>query len=255
MDRRTLFKLTSVAFAGALPQAAEAAAPASAAGLWGLDVPETEEKLYALHGKDSAIASIGPVGEAVSMLACIMNDRDRAAGRSGLGAVMGSKKLKAVVARGKQAIPLADEAKMNADRKARIEQMQATGLYALFHNFGTSGLTAGAVASGDCPIKNWAGSSEDFKTAAKISDEAVQDIQYRKYGCWHCPIACGGHTIVKGGPYASDGHNLLSNRHDRRSEKSNDPNAGFGNAMFVDGHADTIERKNSLDPYYYDPSL
>jgi len=175
----------------------------SAKDLWGLDVPATEERLHALYGKDSAIASIGPAGEAVSLLACIMNDRDRAAGRSGLGAVMGSKKLKAVVARGKQRIPLADEAKMNADRKARIEQMQGTGLYALFHNFGTSGLTAGAVASGDCPIKNWAGSSEDFKTAAKISDEAVQDIQYRKYGCWHCPIACGG-FVKTAGPYAVD---------------------------------------------------
>ncbi len=175
----------------------------SAKDLWGLDVPATEEKLFALYGKDIAVASIGPMGEAVSMLACIMNDRDRAAGRSGLGAVMGSKKLKAVVARGKQAIPLADEAKMNADRKACIEQMQTSGLYALFHNFGTSGMTAGCVAGGDCPIKNWAGSSDDFKTAAKISDEAVQDIQYRRYGCWHCPIACGG-FVKTAGPYAVD---------------------------------------------------
>lgn len=165
----------------------------SAADLWGLEVPETEAKLKELYGNDIAIASIGPMGEACHLLACIMNDRDRAAGRSGLGAVMGSKKLKAIVARKTMAIPLADEAAMKAQRADHIKAMHdGNPLYDLFSNFGTSGLTAGAVASGDCPVKNWAGSAEDFTTAAKIADEAVHDIEYKKYGCWHCPIACGG---------------------------------------------------------------
>jgi prepilin-type N-terminal cleavage/methylation domain-containing protein/prepilin-type processing-associated H-X9-DG protein len=54
--------------------------------------------------------------------------------------------------------------------------------------------------------------------------------------------------------YASDGHNLLSNRHDRRAERSHDPNAGVGNALFVDGHAQTLPRNQSLDPAHYDPT-
>ena len=169
----------------------------SAKKLWGLDVPATEEKLKAAHGAEIATASIGPAGEAVSLLACIMNDGDRAAGRSGLGAVMGSKKLKAVVAVPSTEVPLADEAAMKEQRAGHIKAMRSgNGLYDLFHNFGTSGLTAGAVASGDCPIRNWTGTAADFTTAAKISDEAVQDVQQKPYGCWHCPIACGGFVRV-----------------------------------------------------------
>jgi len=167
-----------------------------ASALWGLQARETEEKLKELYGQDAAVASIGPMGEDVRLLACIMNDRDRAAGRSGLGAVMGSKRLKAVVAVPSMQIPLADEAKMKADRAAYVKEMQQSPLYELFHNFGTSGLTAGAVASGDCPVKNWAGCAEDFPTAEKISDEAVQEIQVKRYGCWHCPISCGGFVEV-----------------------------------------------------------
>lgn len=176
----------------------------SAADLWGLDVAATEEKLKALYGPDAAIAAIGPAGEAMSLLACIMNDRDRAAGRSGLGAVMGSKKLKAIVAVPSKKVRLADARKMNAARAAYIRQMRTTGLYELFHKFGTSGLTAGAVAGGDCPVKNWAGTSQDFPTAAKISDEAVLEVVTKPYGCWHCPIACGG-FVKTSGPYAVEG--------------------------------------------------
>ncbi|NQT52395.1 aldehyde ferredoxin oxidoreductase, partial [bacterium] len=169
----------------------------SAADLWGLAVDETEAKLKEIYGSDTAIASIGPMGEAMNLLACIMNDRDRAAGRSGLGAVMGSKKLKAIVACKTTEIPLADEARMKAERAQHIATMKDesspfNGLYGLFSTFGTSGLTAGAVAAGDCPVKNWSGTVEDFGTAAKISDEAVKDIQYKRYGCWHCPLSCGG---------------------------------------------------------------
>ena len=173
----------------------------SAADLWGNDCVTTEEKLKALYGPEAAIASIGPAGEAVTLLACIMNDRDRAAGRSGLGTVMGSKKVKAIVAVPSMSLRLADEEKMKADRAKWVDEMLKTGLYELFHKFGTSGLTAGAVAGGDCPVKNWKGTAKDFTTAAKISDEAVQDVQVRRYGCWHCPIACGG-FVKTTGPFA-----------------------------------------------------
>ena len=182
-----------------------------AGGLWGLDVPATEARLKETYGSNAVTASIGPAGEAVSLLACILNDGDRAAGRSGLGAVMGSKKLKAIVARGSQTIPLADEEKMKADRAKYVADMKDEnsryhGLYSLFSSFGTCGLMAGAVASGDGPVKNWAGTPDDFppEQASKISDEAVIDIQTRKYGCWHCPIACGGHIKIESGPYAME---------------------------------------------------
>jgi len=80
-----------------------------ASDLWGLGVTALEDTLKERHGKDVEICSIGPAGEMLSLTACIMNDKERACGRSGLGAVMGSKKLKAVVVKGKMKVPMHDE--------------------------------------------------------------------------------------------------------------------------------------------------
>ncbi|MCJ7605154.1 MAG: hypothetical protein MUO19_03865 [Dehalococcoidales bacterium] len=77
--------------------------------LWGTTTFETDELLEAEHGKDSRVVSIGPAGEKVALVSCIITHKGSAAGRSGLGAVMGSKKLKAVVVKGDLQVPLADE--------------------------------------------------------------------------------------------------------------------------------------------------
>jgi len=83
-----------------------------AGDLWGVGVSSLEDLLKDRHGKDIQVCSIGPAGEKLALTACIMNDKERAAGRSGLGAVMGSKKLKAVVVKGKLKVPMHDEARM-----------------------------------------------------------------------------------------------------------------------------------------------
>ncbi|NQT13897.1 MAG: aldehyde ferredoxin oxidoreductase, partial [Planctomycetes bacterium] len=75
---------------------------------WGLDCCEVDEKVHEAFGKRASAACIGPAGEKQSLLSCIINDRGRAAGRSGLGAVMGSKRLKAIVALGDAAPTMAD---------------------------------------------------------------------------------------------------------------------------------------------------
>ena len=90
--------------------------------LWGKDTYETEDTLMAEYGKQSRVACIGPAGEKLSLIAGIMTDHGSAAGRSGLGAVMGSKKLKAVVARGTMEVPIADKA---AAENIRMEQIKA----------------------------------------------------------------------------------------------------------------------------------
>lgn len=84
-----------------------------ASGLWGKDSNETEHALKAENGKDIRVACIGPSGESLSLISSVINDLGRAAGRSGVGAVMGSKKLKAVVARGSIKVPMADEAPLH----------------------------------------------------------------------------------------------------------------------------------------------
>ncbi|UCF93287.1 MAG: hypothetical protein JSW39_03760, partial [Desulfobacterales bacterium] len=175
-----------------------------AGDLWGLGVTPLEDLLMERHGKDIQIASIGPAGEKLALTACIMNDKERAAGRSGLGAVMGSKKLKAVVVKGKMKVPLSDEEKMKALRKKILKE--ATGAYPVFNKYGTAGITHDSIISGDSPVKNWAGAgTTDFPSerARKISDDAVIGLEgYKPYGCWHCPVACGGRMAQRGGKFA-----------------------------------------------------
>lgn len=175
---------------------------------WGLNCAEAEDKLREVYGKKAHAAIIGPAGERKSALAAIINDKGRAAGRSGLGMVMGSKHLKGVVALATGKIPVADEENLKALRKRILgEYYQAENpFYAFFHNFGTPGGLDSAVMKGDAPIKNWKGWVNDFKGYEKIKAEAVVSLQKKKYRCWNCPIACGGHVKVSSGPYAGEGH-------------------------------------------------
>jgi len=175
--------------------------------LWGKDSNETDDLLNEKYGKDSRSACIGPSGEKLSLISCVINDKGRAAGRSGVGAVMGSKKLKAIVAKGKMEVPLADEDKTRELRRSYVAEIKENEFGQTLVKYGTAGLTAGASESGDAPVKNWADAgSEIFPTATKISDDAVIEYQEKKYGCWHCPISCGGHVKVVSGPFASEGH-------------------------------------------------
>ena len=175
-----------------------------ASDLWGKGVTPLEDLLEERHGKSIQVCSIGPSGEQMSLTSCIMNDKERAAGRSGLGAVMGSKKVKAVVAKGKMKVPLNDEEKAKDLRKQYLKQ--ATGAYPVFNQYGTAGITHDSVISGDAPVKNWGGAgTTDFPSdrARKISDDAVVGVEgYKPYGCWRCPIACGGRMVQKSGKFA-----------------------------------------------------
>ena len=173
---------------------------------WGKDTSEIEDNVTELYGKKSGVASIGPPGERMALLACVINDRGRAAGRSGLGAVMGSKKVKAVVAVGKEKVTMADPDGMKEAISNHRKFLKEQGFFKVLSDYGTAGLTASSVATADAPIKNWAGVPEDFPTANKISDDNVIAIQKRKYACWRCPIGCGGETIVEDSPYKSHTH-------------------------------------------------
>jgi len=163
--------------------------------LWGKDTGETESALQAIHGDATHISCIGPAGEQMSLISCIINNRGRAAGRSGLGAVMGSKKLKAIAVRGNQNVPVARESELKEARTKYLGQLGGT--VAVFRDFGTSGGLSALVEIGDTPVKNWKGSVVDFSNASAISDQSVINFQERKYGCWRCPVSCGG--LMKAG--------------------------------------------------------
>jgi len=175
-------------------------------GWWGLDTNDLEDRAKEQYGAKAGLACIGPAGERMSLLAAVINDKGRAAGRSGLGAVMGSKRLKAIVAVGDVPVTLADPEGLKQSISKYREFMQKQGMYQVFHQYGTSGITAGACISGDTPIKNWAGVPEDFPTVKRISDDEVLSIQRKKYACWRCSIGCGGETVIEHGPYQSHNH-------------------------------------------------
>jgi aldehyde:ferredoxin oxidoreductase len=197
----------------------------SAANLWGKDTRETETILKQRHaGPSTSVACIGPAGEKLSLIAGIANDQGRMAARSGLGAVMGAKRLKALVLQGNTPIPVADP-----DEMARLSekfrqvvsfqppflngwaarwlgtllrwlplQMRQDGmLYKFFlQKYGTSGLNQYSVETGDAPVRNWAGSNHDFtpRRSASIDPDRVREREISKYHCYSCPIGCGGIT-------------------------------------------------------------
>ena len=177
--------------------------------LWGLDTTQTEEALRReLGDRRVHIVSIGPAGEKCSLIACPIIDQYHAPGRSGLGAVMGSKRLKAVVARGTQDIPMADGERLREMTREAMQSMSARigSNPPEITKYGTCGGTAASVFSGDCPVKNWAGVGEEvFKTAERISDESVIAYQVQAVTCPGCPVACNGIVRVETGPYALPG--------------------------------------------------
>ncbi len=213
-----------------------------ASHLWGKSTIETEKMLKEELGDSRVqVACIGPAGENLSFISGVVTDRGRIAARSGLGAVMGSKKLKAVVLKGNAKIPVHDrERLMNETRRFlrrmaiadRIVKWTNKGLlhragklmrFLPFHmrqeailwriilkKFGTSGILAFSVEGGDTPVKNWKGVGYiefPLKRSARISDANIIKYEVKKYHCYSCPIGCGGIIKKTDGRYPiEEGH-------------------------------------------------
>jgi aldehyde:ferredoxin oxidoreductase len=170
-----------------------------AAHLWGKDTRQTEEILKSELGKDVEVACIGPSGEKLSRIAAVLS-KNRTAARSGLGAVMGSKKLKAVAVKGKMKVPVADEEKTKELRKKW--QAELGGHIVWLKPFGTPFLVDIGVQSGDSPVKNWAGVGViDFPDFQPLAKEAVMERMDKRFACYMCPIGCGGYMKAGTGEY------------------------------------------------------
>lgn len=173
--------------------------------LWGKNVHETEDAIKAVTCPHAKVACIGPAGEKLVRFACIMNDKNRAAGRSGVGAVMGSKNLKAIAVRGHGGVKVADgpafrEAVLASLAKIKANDVTHGGLPA----YGTGVLVNVINAHGGLPTRNF--QTGIFPGAEKISGEALAATYLvRKKACLACPMACGRATMVPSGPYAGHG--------------------------------------------------
>ncbi|MCX7912098.1 MAG: aldehyde ferredoxin oxidoreductase family protein [Dehalococcoidales bacterium] len=174
-----------------------------ASDLWGKTSYETEDTLMARYGSDCRVACIGPAGEKLSLISCIITDHGSAAGRSGLGAVMGSKKLKAVVAKGNMPIKIADKEAAEKLRNQHIKDMQVPGFGGIdsLRKYGTSAMTDKSAHSGDTPVRNWGGVGIiDLPNVEGLKPDVLLSYVAKHGACWHCPVACKA-TLKEGKEY------------------------------------------------------
>ncbi|MBN1640966.1 MAG: aldehyde ferredoxin oxidoreductase family protein [Anaerolineae bacterium] len=156
--------------------------------LWGLTTLDCQEAVRAELGEPRArLAMIGPAGEKLIRYACVINDVKHAAGRTGLGAVMGSKRLKCVVARGTAAVPVADPEGVRAVARWMAQHWREKSLE--LHELGTNGGLVGLSETGRLPTRNF--QDGQFEAAEAIGGEAMRDtILTDTGGCYACPIRC-----------------------------------------------------------------
>lgn len=168
--------------------------------LWGKSVSETESALNESLGKHMHIACIGPAGENLVRYASIMNNSHRSVGRSGMGAVMGAKRLKAVVCSGKAAIHLAEKEHFNSIARRQITLLNESMLKVGFETFGTNMVSDMVNARGGYPTLNW--QKGVFDRIEEVNGQALSDkVLVKEVRCFACPIACGRGTQIKEGPW------------------------------------------------------
>ncbi|MFX1501143.1 MAG: aldehyde ferredoxin oxidoreductase family protein [Promethearchaeota archaeon] len=195
--------------------------------IWGLDIIEAESRLKKDYGKFIKTAGIGQAGENVSKISGIANDKGRIAARSGLGAIMGAKKLKMLVLKGERKIPIFNRKEFlelgkcynesatheepnrlirvilknvpNLAKTLRRFRIGFSGppkmIKEIYKNFGTSVGNTISSETNDSPIKNWSGIGMydfPFKKSKNLSAINIQKYKLRDYGCFSCPVQCGG---------------------------------------------------------------
>jgi len=201
---------------------------------WGQGAIEVENAFKEKYGKKTSVACIGPSGEQLSYLAGICNEHGRLAARSGVGAVMGSKKVKAVVVRAggtpRENMLGRDTGVRELARQSRNEFIAP--LRDFFAGFGTTGISTGSAHNGDSPVRNWGGVGidvlpevdemsgmmfnatrmthaeleidpatgmppidPDHTPAPRAVDVNGKAVRHKSYGCWRCPMACGAESI------------------------------------------------------------
>jgi aldehyde:ferredoxin oxidoreductase len=178
----------------------------NASHLWGKTSTETELAIIAETHPDAKVACIGPAGENQVLISCVMSDMGRASGRSGVGAVMGSKNLKAIAIRGSKGIKVADKtafwaAMMDAYRKIDIPATEH------FHQVGTPAVLSLVKEFGVLPTRNFKyGTNPSWENLS--GDRLATTISTRKnmgLACPSCPVGCGRVTKITNPKYASQG--------------------------------------------------
>ncbi|MHA1906563.1 MAG: aldehyde ferredoxin oxidoreductase family protein [Candidatus Thorarchaeota archaeon] len=162
-----------------------------ASKVWGKDVEVTTDMLLKATHEKAQVACIGPAGENLGNMAAIMNDKHRAAGRGGVGAVMGSKGVKAIVVRGQKSVKSHDKERLTEAVKRSRKLIKKNGVTnKSLPVYGTPVLVNVANEYGMLPTNNF--QLGNFNDAEGVSGEKLLErLAVRTYNCYGCPIGCG----------------------------------------------------------------
>ena len=156
---------------------------------WGLGAFETEKKLKKEHGRTVGVLTIGPAGENMVKFANIVSQEGRAGGRPGMGAVMGSKNLKAIVVKGSKTIPAADPEKLRALGKEAYREILKKPNYDFWKRQGTMATIEWSQENSVLPTKNFR--EGVFDEADAIGGFTMEKLKVSQRGCPHCNMTCG----------------------------------------------------------------
>ena len=161
-----------------------------ASELWGQDTYSTQKAIKETCSDNSvSVACIGPAGEKLIRYACIINDKGRAAGRCGMGAIMGSKNLKAVVASGNQRAENANMKNLSELSKQAIKDINGNLVSVAFREYGTLMYSDMGMVLGDTPVKYF---TKSVFPVSKVTGQTLrQKYAVSNYACLGCPIGCG----------------------------------------------------------------
>ncbi|MFC1863311.1 aldehyde ferredoxin oxidoreductase family protein [Thermodesulfobacteriota bacterium] len=173
----------------------------SAKKIWGMKTTDTQQIIKNdLHDQNVRIACIGPAGENQIKIASIINEW-RAVGRKGLGAVMGSKNLKAIAIRGTGKVEVADKDKLKEARKVFTEAMKESHiLYPTFSKTGTPMVVDATSGLGIFPLKNFSATGE-YDASEKLGVEVQMTRNVGSEACYGCPVGCSQLKLAKTGTY------------------------------------------------------
>jgi aldehyde:ferredoxin oxidoreductase len=172
-----------------------------ASKLWGMKTFDCQRTIKNdLKDQNIRVACIGPAGENLSRMACIVNET-RAAGRKGLGAVMGSKNLKAIALRGSGSVKVASKERFKVARAGRLKAFKESPmLYNRFGKIGTAMNVDNTSALGIFPTKNWAATGT-YTPVGRIGVKALERNNVGRETCYGCPVRCSHLRIARNGPY------------------------------------------------------
>ena len=177
-----------------------------ASAIWGQDALTTQDSIRREVGETRAsVACIGPAGEKQVLLACVINDEGRAAGRGGAGAVMGSKKLKAIAVNGTKRIGWPGDETYRKASKTFTTGLAASILATMLGKDGTANAMDSGWVTGDVPVKNWRQGMWKEGSVKLGGFRMSQTILKGQDACLGCPIRCARHIAIEQGPYIMDG--------------------------------------------------